>query len=69
MIDKEKVAKEDNIMDATVSRDTGYKRLDFSTLNFSDKAMTSEAALKNVTPMQWSEEVLNGDKKVIIKKQ
>jgi hemin uptake protein HemP len=45
-----------------------YKRLDFSKLNFSDKDITTEEALRDVVPFLWSEEVLQEEKKVIIKK-
>lgn len=65
---EDKHAKEGNGMGAAI-KDTEYTRLDFSTLNFSKQTIASEEALKDVTPMQWSEKVLNGEKQVIIKKQ
>lgn len=59
--------KEDDIMNATVARQ-GYKRLDFSKLNFSDKVITNKEALHDVNPFKWSDDVLQGKKKVIIQK-
>jgi hypothetical protein len=54
-------------MDATISRN-GYRHLDFSKLNFSDKVVTSKEALQDVIPIKWSDDVLQGKKQVIIKK-
>jgi|GEM_PF-1239972 len=62
-----KITEEDDTMNATVARQ-GYKRLDFSKLNFSDKVVTAEEALRDVIPFKWSEDVLHGKKEVIIKK-
>lgn len=45
-----------------------YRRLDFSMIRFKDKPTPSEAALRDVEPMQWSQDVLSGKKKVIISK-
>ena len=45
--------------------ETGYKRLDKSKLkNRKRTIVSSEEALKNVTPIKWSNEVLNGTKTV-----
>lgn len=63
----EKPLEEDDTMNVTVERQ-GYKRLDFSKLNFSDKVVTAEEALQDVIPFKWSKDVLQGNKKVIIKK-
>ena len=46
----------------------GYNPTDLSKLNFSNNTVTTEEALKDVIPFEWTEEVLNGDKKVIISK-
>lgn len=48
---------------------SGYRRLNFSTLNFSDSKKTVEDSMEDITPIKWSKEVLSGEKKVIIKKQ
>ena len=45
-----------------------YRRLDFSKLKFSEKTISTEEALKDITPIQWSEDVLSGKKKVTITK-
>lgn len=45
-----------------------YRRLDFSKLNFSNNIISTEEALKDVTPIQWPEDVLNGVKKINITK-
>lgn len=48
-----------------VAVETGYKRLDKSKLKNRKKTIvSSEDALKDVIPIQWSDEVLNGTKKV-----
>lgn len=31
-----------------------------------DKVVSSEEALKSVTPMEWSEDILSGDKQVLV---
>lgn len=47
-----------------------YKKLDMSKLKFREHSIIStEEALKDVTPIDWPEDVLNGDKKVIISKE
>lgn len=43
-----------------------YCRLDFSKLNFSEKIISTEEALKDITPIQWPEKVLSGEKQVTI---
>lgn len=59
--------KEGDSMNAVAKNE--YKRLNFSTLNFSDKEISSEEALKDVTPVTWAKEVLSGEREVIIKKK
>lgn len=44
-----------------------YKRLDLNKIRFAG-TISSEEALKNITSIQWSEDVLSGKKKVIITK-
>ena len=44
-----------------------YKRLDFSKLKHSDEKLSSEDTLKEIEPIQWSEDVLSGKKKVVIR--
>nr|DAU90975.1 MAG TPA: hypothetical protein [Caudoviricetes sp.] len=43
------------------------RRLDFSKLSGrKSKIVSSEEALKDVTPINWSKDVLSGDKKINI---
>ena len=42
------------------------RRLDFSKLNFSSRIISTEEALKDVEPFKLSEEVLKGNKKIIV---
>lgn len=47
-----------------------YKKLDMSKLKFSEHSIIStEEALKDVAPIDWPDDVLNGDKKVVISKE
>lgn len=47
-----------------------YRRLDFGKIrNRNTKIVSSEEALKDIKPIEWSEDVLNGKRKVTIKKQ
>ena len=46
--------------------DREYKKLDFSKITFCETPISSKEALKEVEPMHWSKEVLEGKKKVII---
>lgn len=41
-----------------------YRKLNFSKLNFSDEIVSYEDALKNVTPLQISKEVILGKRKI-----
>lgn len=60
--------KEDDSMNATAIERTGYKRLNFSALNFSENEGT-EKKIEEIAPIKWSKEVLSGDKQVLIKKK
>lgn len=65
--DKDKRTKEDDIMIANALQP---RRLDFSKIsNRIVGNVSTEEALKDVTPIQWSEDVLNGNKKVTITKE
>ena len=47
-----------------------YRKLDFNKINSRIVGnISSEEALKDINPIQWSEEVLSGRKKVIITKE
>ena len=56
-------------MEAVLNDRSNYRRLDMSKLKFSDKTMSMEESLKDIIPIHWSDDVLNGKKKVIISKQ
>lgn len=43
---------------------SGYRKLNFSKLNFSDDTVSYEEALKNVTPLNISNEVILGKRKL-----
>lgn len=45
-----------------------YRRLDLSKLRFSENIISTEEALKDIAPIQWSEEILSGRKKIEITK-
>lgn len=45
----------------------GYKALDLTKIKAKGTIVSSKDALKEVTPINWSKEVINGQKKVIIK--
>jgi hypothetical protein len=46
---------------------TEYKRLDINKINSRiTKIVPMEEALKDVAPIEWSDEVLSGEKKVIV---
>ena len=47
-------------------KSTVTRRLDFSKLNFSGRFISTEEALKDIEPFDWEEEVLKGNKKIII---
>ena len=60
--------KEDDSMNTVSMERNGYRRLNFGTLNFSNKNEINEESMENITPIHWAKEVLSGEKKVIIKK-
>lgn len=69
-IDDKENKKEDNDMEAVLNDRSDYRRLDMSKLK--DRkigTMSSEEALKDIIPINWSEDVLSGKKKVIISRQ
>lgn len=46
-----------------------YKHLDLSKLSYRKyQTISTSELLEDITPIQWSEDVLNGEKKVIIDK-
>lgn len=55
-------------MDTVLER-KGYKRIDFSKIAFDSEPMTTEDSLEDVIPINWSDDVLEGKKKAVIKKQ
>lgn len=61
-------AKEDDSMNTYAVERNGHKRLDLESLNFLEPTQASERDVENITPIQWSEEVLSGKRKVVIKK-
>ena len=50
-------------MEATIK---SRRKLDFSKLSFSGRVLSSAEALKDVVPMEWSDEVKSGAKKATI---
>lgn len=47
----------------------GYRKLDMSKLaNRKHQTMSSKEALKDIEPIKWSDDVINGKKKVTIGK-
>jgi len=66
---KEHDEKEVDSMNAVAVDRSGYKRLNFGTLNFADTKDINEECIEDITPIQWKKEILSGEKKVIIKKQ
>ena len=46
-----------------------YKRLDFSKIQFEKEELSTEESLEEIIPIKWSQAVLNGERKVLIKKQ
>ena len=53
----------------TVLDQKKYKRLDFSKINFDDEQISTEDSLEDVTPIHWSDDVLNGKRMAVIKRQ
>jgi len=66
---KEHDEKEVDSMNAVAVERNGYKRLNLGTLNFAEKKDINEEFIEDITPIQWTKEILSGEKKVIIKKQ
>ncbi len=59
--------KEDNDMAANAMQ---YRKLDFSKIK--DRivsTISSDEALEDIVPIQWSDEVTSGEKKVVITKK
>lgn len=56
-------------METVLNQKNGYRRLDMSKIRFSDKPMSMEESLKDVIPIHWPDDVLNGKKKVVVSKQ
>ena len=61
--------EEDNNMEAVLDERKSYRRLDMSKLKFADQPISMEESLKDIIPIPWSDDVLNGKKKVVISKQ
>ena len=61
------IMESDN-MNLQTNDSNGYRRLDFSKLNFSSNTITYDQALKDVEPMMFGEDVLSGKKKIKITK-
>ena len=55
-------------MGATIMNNIDYPRVDFKTLlkNKKTTVISSKEALKDITPIEWSEDVLSGKNKVIV---
>lgn len=64
---KEEQTGEERFMYATIER-SSYKKLNLNKLNFSSEEMSMKEALSDVIPIQWSEDVLQGKRNVIIRK-
>ena len=45
---------------------SGYRRLDFSKLKFKDSPISTEEALKDIEPFNWTQDILCGKKKIVI---
>ena len=46
----------------------GYRKLNLSMLKFSDSIISTEDALKNIAPISFSKDILNGKKKINVTK-
>ena len=55
-------------MKTTTTERKGYKRLNFNLLNFAESKNSIEDNMENITPIDWSKEVLVNGRKIIIKK-
>lgn len=45
-----------------------YKKLDFSKLVFSNETISTEEALRDITPFPWNKDILDGKRKAIVKR-
>ena len=64
---KSNAEREDEAMSTSALQ---YRRLDFEKISKRIVGkISSEEALAEITPIQWSEDVINGKKKVIISKE
>ena len=48
------------------NQDMGYKKIDFSNFNFEDKPITTEEALKNIKPLEIPQDVIDGNKEIVV---
>ena len=64
-----KGTKEVDSMKTVAAEHSGYKRLNFGTLNFADNKNVIEDSVEDITPIKWAKDVFAGEKQVIIKKQ
>ena len=48
---------------------SGYKRLDWNNIKIKSTPISSKEALKGVTPIPWSKDVMDGKKTVTISRQ
>lgn len=64
-----KYTKEVDSMNSVAMKRTGYKKLDFQKVNFAEREEIGEDYMEDVTPIHWTNEVLSGEKTVVIKKQ
>lgn len=55
-------------MKASTMECTGYKRLNFSSLNMTSEKI-GDKSVENITPVKWSKEVLSGERQIVIKKK
>jgi hypothetical protein len=60
--------KEVDSMDTVAMKHNGYKTINFETLNFSSKEDCENEYREDISPIQWTKEVLTGKKQVVIKK-
>lgn len=54
-------------MNVIVEERKGYKRLNFASLNFADEKEIDKEFVDDISPIHWTEDVLRGDRKVIVK--
>ena len=65
--DEIKVTKEADDMNAILDERKGYRRLDMSKIkNRETGTMSLKESLKDIVPINWSDDVLNGKKKVVL---